>query len=373
MVIKYHISPYPALTENMVVKVYEAQAPEAEVYSQVLPAPHDTPKSIVINGLDKVVHIVRLYTQGSAAKLHEYNVEPTTDAVNLFDPIRFKIGDGGAHTPAAYSSSYENPLLAGLGEDDYLVFRNNIGYLFPGLHYQNEPTSGGFTLNNDAFNENEEVLIQRKPSVLTTVVNDSVVGKWFGGFINLAGSQAYQPEHLRKLLRLSGDATYNFAADAAIPIGYGFCFQHYGIPGIAKVNFLNAPLLYGDTAINQISINSKSEACFTFDGTNWNVVYLTEKPEVSELEIIAKGALKIGDVWQRDQVFTVRHNKAIQGDYIVMTSIRSDNPNMHHRDNTMGYCWFHSPTDKTNEFKISFQEFNRKDQNISLCWLIVKI
>lgn len=148
MVLKYHISPYPALLENMVVKIWEAanDNPGAEVQTIVVPerdamgvptpgAGHQVPYTLTANGLDKVVHVVRMYSEISAALLHEYNVEPRGEVVTIFDPIRFKIGDGQPLTPAANTNEYTNPLLDGLGNDDYLVHRNNYGFLFPDLHY----------------------------------------------------------------------------------------------------------------------------------------------------------------------------------------------------------------------------------------------
>ena len=89
MNINYAISPYPSLLQNMVAKVYEASSPFADVASFVIlerngagvPTPgagHQVPVSISFNGLDKVTHIVALYT-ASAELLHNYDVQPTVD------------------------------------------------------------------------------------------------------------------------------------------------------------------------------------------------------------------------------------------------------------------------------------------------------
>lgn len=372
MVIKYNISAYENLAEPMVARIYEAQAPEAVVWEEEIPLPHTTPKTIVANGLDMVVHIVRLYTKTTNQKLHEYNVEPTVDTATIFDPIHFKIGDGGTNTPMAETGSYINELLRGLGDNDYTVFRNNYGYLHPNLHYTNQPLSGGFDLvNPDWFNPDEEFTIQMKPKVNTMVVNDSVVGKWFGGFVDIQANTSYKFEHLRKLIRFSGSPVYTFEATDAIPIGYTFCFNHYGAAGTAKVRFLNAPLKFGILGTSEYNISFQSEAAFVFDGAAWNIVYMTQAtPQGSE--ILARGQYYLGDVMGRDQVITIAHNQNIQGGYNVFFSFRSNRHDLHYRDNTIGAAWHYDPFDQPNKFRISLQEISSEVQDIYICWMIIK-
>jgi hypothetical protein len=61
MTLKYHISP-SALTEDFLIRIWEAESdtPLAYVHEETVVAPHASPATITVNGLDKVVHIVRM-------------------------------------------------------------------------------------------------------------------------------------------------------------------------------------------------------------------------------------------------------------------------------------------------------------------------
>lgn len=393
MVLKYQISPYPALTQNMVLKIWEAgsDGSGAEIYTETIPekngsgvptpgAGHQVINTIEVNGLDKVVHIVRLYSAVSAALLHEYNVEPKEDLVTVFDPIQFKIGDGGANTPLESDDTYQNDLLIGLSDDDYLVHRNNYGFLIPGTHYTTDSGGGAWQLTSpDVFNPEEEFTIVRKPAVITTVVNDSVVGKWFAGFVNISANTNYSSTHLRKLIRFSGTCAYTFQVSDTIPIGYAFVFQHFGTAGTGTVNFSNGTLLWAGSPKTSIAIPSYCEACFVWDGTNWNVVYISQSTFINTAaapqagDIIAVGSVSLGDVPAGDPIYTITHNQNVSGDYKVFPSIQSNNAATYFRDNKLGCCWYHHATDKPNKFYVSLQEISPEVQDITLCWLMVKV
>lgn len=388
MVLKYVTSKNPGLLEPMVVKIYEAQntLPGAEVYTEVIPekdingiptigAGHQVSNVITANGLDKVVHVVTLYSQ-SGSLLYKYNAEPKEDIVTVFDPIKFKVGDGGVNTPAANQSQCYTPELAGLAENEYLIHRNGYGILFADIHYE-LATNGYWNLiqDLDVFGENEEFIIQRLSKTITTVVNDSVVAKWFGGFIDVIANTSYDNTHLRKLIRLSGSAEYTF--NSTVPIGYGFCFQHFGSNGTAAINFLNAPVKYAGNLITVINLPQYSQACFSFDGEYWNIVYLVNSswnndPVQQPNQILAGGEVWIGDVAGGDPNFTVNHNLGIAGEYRVMLSIKSNNAATYYRDNKIGLCWWHSTTNKANQFHFSLQELSSEVQNITVSWIIIK-
>jgi len=174
MVLKYHISP-SAFTENFIVRIWEAQSDGvgAHIHEETLVekngsgvatpgAGHQVPETIEVNGLDKVVHIVRMYGATSGTLYHEYNAEPKEDVVTVFNPIQFKIGDGGPNTPAANDDTYQNDLLIGLGDDDYMVHRANYGFLIPGTHYSTNSGSGSWQLTSpDVMNDQEEFAVIR--------------------------------------------------------------------------------------------------------------------------------------------------------------------------------------------------------------------
>lgn len=380
MTLKYHISP-TNLAENMLVKIYEAQSPLAVVYEETLVAPHSSPRTITVNGLDKVVHIVRLYAAVSNTLLHEYNVEPTLEAT-VFDPIQFKIGDGGTETPAANTDTYTNSVLQGLADNEYLIHRNNQGFLIPGVHYNNNPGPGGFVLAApDLFNDKEEFTIQRQQQVVNSVVNDSVVGKWHGGFVDISANTNYSSTHLRKLLRFAGTCTYTFEALSAVPIGYAFVFTHFGADGTGTVQFLNGPLLWGATTKTSVDIPHYHQAAFEWDGANWNVVWFSKDAEetVAPSEppagtIMGSSQVIVGDITAGDPVITVTHNLNITGDYIVFLSVKASGTgaNDHIVNNGVSLAWKHHATDKANKFYITPQEIWSEVQNCVICYLIIK-
>jgi hypothetical protein len=400
MVLKYHISPYPSLHENMVVRIWEAQSdgPSGWVYEEVIPerngagvptvgAGHQVPTTITVNGLDKVVHVVRLYSAVSSALLHQYNVEPQIDLVQAFDPIRFKIDDGGALTPPANSDTYTDPKLVGLTKDQYIIMRNGYGQLLPDIHYTVNPGAGSWTfVAPDIFNTTEEFTITLLPKNVTTLVNDSVVGKWFGGFVDIAANTSYLPSHLRKLLRFVGSVNYTFGALDAIPIGYGFVFNNVGNPvGTPVIHFDNGPLKWGGASMATISLPPYVEACFSWDGVNWNVVYISDAsfingttiPQgtilgVGEFVLPARG-FPVGDLPGGAQLYEVDHNRGIAGDYTVQLSVKSNVAGTYNLNMRQLFTWYHHPTEKANKFMLGGLEFNAVQQNISVSWLLIKL
>lgn len=382
MTLKYQISPYPLSTENWTLKIWEASNdnPGAEVHTQTIPTDHDEITTITVNGLDTVVHVVRLYGAVSAALLHEFTVEPMTDVVTVFAPIRFKIGDGGALTPAAGTDLYVNSLLNGLGDDDYTVQRNGYGLLFPGgIHYSTDGPNSRFQLTApDVFGDGEEFTIQIKPQVIQTPVNDSVVGKWFAGFVDVAADAVYSNTHLRKLIRFSGTCKYTFQALDQVPVGYMFAFQHFGTAGTGTVEFLNGPLRWPGGDVTSRTIPAKCEAGFVWDGTKWNVVYMVQSTWADVTtpqpgQTLGVGRYAVGDVPTGDPIYTVTHNLNIPGDYLVFWSLESQTAANYYRNNKVCGTWWHHATEKQNKFYISLQEISSEVQDVNIVWMLVKI
>lgn len=383
MVIKYHLSEYPASAENWLVKIYEASNdnPGAEVFTQTIPTPHTGTTTITAGGLDRVVHVVRLYGAVSAALLHKYEVEPLADVVSAFSPIYFKIGDGGANTPASGSDLYVNSLLQDLGDEDYTVFRNGYGILFPGgVHYTTDGPNARFQLTApDVFGDNEEFIIQRKMTVVQTPVNDSVVGKWFGGFVDVSSDTVYSNTHLRKLIRFSGTCKYTFQLTDQVPIGYIFAFQHFGTTtGTATVEFFNGPLRWTGADVTSRTIPAKHEGAFVWDGTKWNVVYMVQSTWADVTtpqpgQTLGVGRHAVGDIPTGDPTYTVTHNLNISGDYLVFWSLESQTAANYFRNNKVCGTWWHHATEKQNKFYISLQEISSEVQDVNIVWMLVKI
>lgn len=332
MTIRYTISPYPSLLENMVVKIWEITNTSngAEVFTQTLPQPHNTSVVITANGLDTITHKVGLYT-ASGTQLHFYDVQPTVDTVNIFTPIQFKIGDGQPDTPAVDTNAYTNVVMSGLTSSDYLVFRTGYGVLIEGTHIANNPL-GGFTLliGGDVFNADEEFTIVRQPKTVQTIVNDSVVAKWFGGFVTISSPTDYANTHLRKLISLSGqNAIFTFTNSVTPPIGYGFIFNNFepftiGQPD-PKIVFNNADLKYNGATVSELSIPPQSTVGVVFDGTNWNCFINDIKiPTIVTGTILKVGNIAIGSVPPSPTIYSATFTPALTTDqYVVMGNLVS--------------------------------------------------
>lgn len=395
MNINYYLSSYPALLQNMVARAYEVDVnggtsqvdeiiiPERDGAGVPTPgAGHQVPYHVFFAGLDFLTHEIRLYTAGGTL-LHKYDKTPVKENVTLFDPIRFVIGDGGPNTPAAGTSAYVNPALAGLGADDYIAIRTGYGPVMEGRHITNN-ILGGFQLFSpgDVFSGDpaEEWTIIQVPQVIETPVNDSVVGKQWGPtagnpdiFVDVSSAVDYIPSHLRKIIRLAGTlAVYTFSATDIPPIGYIFRVTNFGAytPGDPdpEVHFDNAPLLWGNTTKTALTIPFSATAEFCWDGTNWNCTMnpVTQVTPVLTLQILGVGRYVMGDVGEGTG--TINHGLNISGNYKVLGVIYSRNPN-HLKDNTCTFC-VHDFT--ANSFKFSIQEIFAEVQTVDFDWVIIK-
>lgn len=392
MVVKYQMSTDATRLEDIIVKIWEAQSdmPGAEVWEQTyvekdgagVPTPgagHNVIETIIANGLDKVVHIVRAIGAVSGDVIHKYNAEPKTDVVNLFDPIQFKIGDGGEFTPVADTTTYINAILEGVQK--YMILRNNYGFLFLDTHYTRDVNAGAWDLiPDDKFNDGDEFTIIMQPTAVTTVVNDSVVAKYFAGFVDVAANTDYVNAHLRKLIRLSGTVAYTFTAlGDQPPIGYGFCFSTFGNAGVATINFLNGQLKWGAVPKSSIELQQYCDACFTWDGTFWNVVWLVKSDFINGVTIpagtiLGTGTYNQGDLPPGDPILTVVHNLDITGDYNVLFSLRSTNLTFGKNNKMPTPTFWHDPTTATkkNRFYFSMQEITGEVQDLVIYWVIIK-
>lgn len=395
-VIKYQVST-SGFTEDFLIRVWEANGdgPGGHIYETTLVeknssgvatpgAGHQVIDTVTINGVDTVPHILRMYGVTSGTKYHEVTLEPKTDVLTVFAPIRFKIGDGGTYTPAADADSFTHPSLVGLTDDQYTIYRANYGPLLPDMHYTSNSGTGSFQLmagngSGETFNDEEEFTIQIMPQAVTTPVNDSVVGKEFGGFLDVVANVNYEASHLRKLRRFLGAFEYTFPLATTVPVGYGHCFQNFGLSGTAKVKFLNGTLLWAGSPKTSIDIPPYSEACFVWDGTNWNVKYFIDSSfanagSTPANTVLGVGELNVGDVLgtNPDPLYTVTHNLGITGDYKVFLSVRSNNSATYWLNNKVGLAWHHHATDKPNKFYITAQELSIEVQDLSIVWICVK-
>lgn len=398
MNINYYLSPYPGLLQNMVARAYEVDVNGAtsQVDEIIIPerdgagvptpgAGHQVPYHVFFAGLDNVTHELRLYTAGGTL-LHKYDKTPVKDTVNVFQPIRFVIGDGGVNTPAAGTTAYVNSALAGLGPDDYVAIRAGAGPMMEGRHIVNN-VLGGFQLfqPGDVFSGDpaEEWTIIQLPQLTSTPVNDSVVGKQWGPtagnanmYSDISSTVDCDTVHLRKVIRLAGtNAQFRFTSSYVPPVGYPFRITNFGAytPGdpAPKVKFMNANLLWGNTTKTEIDVPLYSTYEFVWDGVAWNcTLYIppTSTAPVSN-QIVGNGVLNIGDLSEGE--YTVVHGLNLAFSYRVFGVIVSQSANSA-RDNTIGWAVISSSM-TANQFKITMQEIFGEYQNIRFEWIIVKI
>lgn len=393
----YTVGIYPSLLQAMVVKIYEVDINGAtsEVGSTTIPerngagvptvgAGHQVPYVATFSGLDKVTHQVRLFTF-SGTELDRYTAQPTVDTLTLFSPIRFKIGDGGPNTPAGGSTAYVNPTMAGLAATDYIAIRTGYGPVIEGVHITNN-VLGGFQLfqPGDVFSADpaEEWTIIRQPQVITTPVNDSVVGKQWGPtagnanmYVDVSSAVSCASTHLRKVIRLAGSfAEYTFSSGYVPPVGFPFRVTNFGPYTIGtanpKVKFTNAALLWNNTTKTELEIPPTGTAEFVWDGVAWNCSMYMQIPSTAPVtgDIIGQGSYTLGDI--NELTFTVNHGLNITGSYKVFGTIisKSANPG---KDNTIGWALINS-TRTNNSFQITMQEIFGEVQNLNFEWIIVK-
>lgn len=382
MEIFYHISP-STLAEDFIIKIYEAQSPTAEVGTQTVPAPHDAPFSVSFTGLDKVPHILRMFGATSGMLLHSFDDLPTENVVTVFDDIKFKIGDGQTITPAAGAPSATIPALIGLSKDDFNIFRNGT-FFYPTL-YDFEPTTGEITLIfPDVFGyegNQEEVLITRKPAAVLTQVNDSVVGKQFGGndaipqmFIDVNTTVNYDPSHLRHLIRLAGaNANYVFPENASIPIGYIFRVTNFGIyadpTDKGKVTFSNASLIWAGTPKTSLDIQFSGTYEFEFDGTYWNCTMYNAIPTSNLPQILYAATVDLGTMTATDQTYNITIPYISSApDYRAICTLVSNSGNMDNDNDLM----FVTGNKVNTSFQIRIRRISGGVQKLKLDFIIVK-
>jgi hypothetical protein len=388
MTIFYVLGTYPTLLENMVAKVYEANAPTAEISSitilekngsgvPTVGAGHQVNQNVTFSGLDLVPHILRLFT-ASGTQLQEFNVLPTKDIVTLFDPVYFAIGDGGTNTPAIGASSYVNTALAGLTNGDLTIHRNGA-LQYPGIHFNASP-SGGFVLvqPGDLFTNNEQVYIQVKPEAVTEFVNDSVVGKQWGPttgnaniYVDVANvSVDYAATHLRKLIRLSGNSgRYYFRAASAIPIGYPFRFSNQ-VGGTAIINFELAALKTPAGDVTTFNLASGQIAEFVYDGTKFN--------KTMECNSVPAGYAISGPyITGQYTLSTVDSTISISGfpdqgttNYTVLLSLEGYNADFNYH-NDLGYD-IHNPSKTATSFQIAIRSYGVPGAVVAFRFIIIK-
>lgn len=386
MVFKYQIAP-STNPNPWTIKIYEdaSYGPGAEIYTIPVAAPHSAIETIEQSGLDTVTHRVVMKDDVTAQVLHDFIFEATVNIVQAFAPIRFKIGDGAPLTPLAGTDTYYDPIL--VGRENYIAHRANYGPLYPNVNYQANPITGTFNLiAPDVFGEGEEITIDLPAEGVSNTINDSVVGKWFGSFVNISTNTSYSATHLRKLLRFTNTCNYTFTG--TIPVGYGFCFNNQTADKIGTITFSNGTLKVLGGTVGSITLLPSFSACFSWDGGNWNIVYYTKSEataagkgtiiEVGEYTLPARG-FGTGDLPVSPQVYEIVHGKAIAGDYTVLVSVKHAvaasiaAPGTSISSLRVALIWFHHTTDKANRFCVALTEYQALTQNIIVSWVLIKL
>lgn len=387
MEIFYVLGSYPTLLENMVAKVYEANAPLAEVDSIIIyekditgtptvGAGHQVNQNVTFTGLDLVPHILRLFT-ASGTQLQEFNVLPTENVVTVFDPIYCKVGDGGATSPDEGDSSWVVPDLNGVVTADIEFHRNGL-LQYPGYHYTENPSGGvDLLISGDLFKGEEELYIKRKPQVISTYVNDSVVGKQWGAttgnsnmFVDVVNTSVnHAVTHLRKLIRLSGNSgKYYFQSGDQIPIGYPFRFSNQ-VAGTSTIYFQNASLIKAGGDVTEFSLAVGQIAEFVYDGTKWNLTqnsiqsapgYTIQGPYISA-EFTVNAA---------DELFTITIPNQGTTDYLVCPIPEGQNADWN-SDNDIGWD-IHGPSKTATQFKIAVRRFAGAGVKLKIRYFIMK-
>jgi hypothetical protein len=311
MEINYVLGTYPTLLEAMVAKVYENDS-GAEVDSITIPerdasnnpdpgGGHNHTYAVSFTGLDRRPHTLKLFTAVGGTLLQNFNIQPTEISVTIYDPIYFKIGDGGADTPAEGDTAYVNAILANLTNDRVRIYRAGLRQ-YPEQDFEMN-ILGGFSLvkGGDSFTEGEEVFIDRIPLIVSNPVHDSVVGKQWGGnatlttiYKDVTASVNYDASHLRHYFRISGSGAYHFTSGADIPIGYPFRFINMA-GGNPIIYFENGVLNQYPSNVTQWTLPAGAIAEFVWNGASWDLVQDCGQ-EAAAYRITYQGSQAIGNV-----------------------------------------------------------------------------
>lgn len=402
MNINFVLSPYPSYAGSIKCAVYEASNPTAEVASQTFAAPHSSPRAVSFTGLDSVVHLVKVIALTGPTELHSWMHNPMETQYTIYTPLYFEIGDGGTYTPAAGTTECRNPYFEG---KTFWVERRGQGTMVPGteIDFVNSDPDFGFDLVKigDTFNNEEKFVIHFHPVRVTSLVNESVAGKWFDGTTEITADTSWTTAHLKKLLLLRGSGTtitYTLPLAANAPVGYVFAFQTFG-SGWTNHVIASPATNINDTdgnVVNSITIAANQFLYLVYNGVKFEVVAasdllpftISDNPDLNDASVVAstvatktladrigilgKGKFNIGDIPGGDTVYSQTFTNATSADYIVMVSFKSNSVN-HARDNTIGWCWYKDETTPNTKFKILVQELNSEVQNVEACWVVYKI
>ncbi len=222
------------------------------------------------------------------------------------------------------------------------------------------------------FQDAQGWTIIKKPSIVTTPVNDSVVGKGFGGFIDVVADIDYAASHLRKVIRFSGTGNYTFPVGAEIPLHYNHVFNNFGTEGSTpQINFNNGLLLYGASPKSSLIVPFGSTVWLTWDGTNWNCTVMqagavSTGPVAGD--VVGLGSYVMGDVATGDNYFTVTHGLAIPYAYRVFGVLRGTSATKA-ADNICNWAVFDL---LNNSFKVTITEQYNGVQNITFDYELKK-
>lgn len=165
--IKISISATGIATDNLRVVAYEASAPNTEVDSQLLAAPH-TLHNITFSGLNDVLHIVRIYqtaTSSGGTLRNEFNYDPLYTSADIRLPLFIEVDVTTGLVSA--TTAFEQDDLEGW---DFDLERRGFGTMEPDVDYTKD--TKGFTLlgAGDEFQPNEKFVLRFSPKI-TTVSN----------------------------------------------------------------------------------------------------------------------------------------------------------------------------------------------------------
>lgn len=183
-----------SIPHDFIVKALEYQSNltySAVVPDQTVVQPHTVPVGVVFTGLDRRSHRIEIWDAVTNQLLSWEAATPDTSSITFDLPIIFTVGQGSPY-PNDGANTFNLAGVLSAGTEIAEVEKFGAGSLIPTTEWTYNPTSQDFTLQGSyVFGDGERYTLRPRPATITTPVNDSVVGKIVGGFVDVFSPRTY--------------------------------------------------------------------------------------------------------------------------------------------------------------------------------------
>ena len=295
MDINLSISPAPAVTNNIVVRIFKSSSPSVVAAVQEFTPPHTSPRNISFLNVDPEVYIVNTYeTPGDpvlGTLIHSFIYDPSFQSAEVKSPV-YLVFEGG-------ETSYSDPTWAGWEIE--LVVRNTAGPLSsPGqitwiLDVDLKVIGFSLAQVGDEFAIGEQVVVTFVPKI-TTFSPIVISNKFVTAETIVESSTTLEGSNAGKLIRLQGSGpSINVSLPAIGTIEAFLMFVLVSEGGVHTTATINV-----DGGGNIVYFGNRT-SLHLIQGERAMLIYTgTEYVVINEIE----GVLRVGDIvdqYDKDQ------------------------------------------------------------------------